>query len=341
MAMCGVLFVVVGLDTLFSFLGQLDDRRANYMIGDVALHVVYLIPRKIHEYMPICCMIGCMVGLSPLVSYNELTVIRAIGVSLWRVVLSAMKPAFFMMCIALFLGEYIVPSLVEKADTKRAIARSVEGVYLGDGVWYREGNSFFYFSVVNPSGILHGVNRYDFNEDKHLLGSLYAKQAVLRKKRWFFKDVQVVRYVKGNFVKEDIEIMRWRTGLSTMLLKTAVMDPWGMSLSGLRTHGNYLKEQSVDSGLYDLVFWTKLLRPISIFALVLIGISLMVGTLRSSHLGLRLFVGVLVGVSFMLLQNLLGPASLVFGLSPALSVLIPSIVTMIIGTRLLKRVSTV
>ena len=42
--------------------------------------------------LPMAALIGCLIGLGTLASSSELTIMRAAGVSLGRIVLSVMKP---------------------------------------------------------------------------------------------------------------------------------------------------------------------------------------------------------------------------------------------------------
>ena len=108
-------------------------------------------------------------------------------------------------------------------------------------------------------------------------------------------------------------------------------------MRGLVTYIDYLDNEGFESGEYRLVLYKKLLQPLAIFALVLIGISFVFGPLRSVSMGLRLFSGVATGVIFMIIKNLMGPASLVFGFPPLLAVMMPILLCLGIGVGLLKR----
>jgi lipopolysaccharide export system permease protein len=70
---------------------------------------------------------------------------------------------------------------------------------------------------------------------------------------------------------------------------------------------------------------------------VLVGIAFVFGTLRQATVGFRVFVGVLFGISFKLLSDILGPLSIVFEMPPVLAVLAPIVICFAIGLFLLKR----
>ena len=336
-AMVVVLVALVLLESLFSFLSQLDDVRANYQTMDALIYTAMMMPRKIYEFIPVSALIGCLAGLGSLASNSELVVMRAAGVSLWRMVWAAMKPALLMMVFGSLMGEYVSPVSEQVAETQRRILRSSQGVYSGEGVWHREGKEFMYFNAVEPNGVLYGVSRFVFDDDMHLQESSFAKRAIFQKDHWLLENITTSRFDGEKYVEEQLTILPWDSSLTTTLLKVVVVSPDALSISGLRTYTNYLNEQGLDAGEYNLSFWKKALQPLSIFSLVLVGISFVFGPLRSVSMGLRIFSGVITGVIFMLVQNLLGPSSLVFGFPPVLAVLFPIVVCVLIGANLLRK----
>jgi lipopolysaccharide export system permease protein len=54
-------------------------------------------------------------------------------------------------------------------------------------------------------------------------------------------------------------------------------------------------------------------------------------------MGYRVFVGVLIGVVFRVSQDMLGPASLVFGFAPVLASAVPIALSVVAGVLILRR----
>ena len=63
----------------------------------------------------------------------------------------------------------------------------------------------------------------------------------------------------------------------------------------------------------------------------------MFGPLRDGSLGLRIVAGVMTGVLFRLSQDLLGPASLVYGFPPVYAAATPVALCLALGLLLLRR----
>jgi len=121
------------------------------------------------------------------------------------------------------------------------------------------------------------------------------------------------------------------------LLNVLVLDPSSLSIQNLYAYANYLEKQQLENSEYWLSFWKKLLQPLVTASLVIIAVSFIFGPLREVTMGYRIFTGVIVGIIFRTSQDLLGPASLVYGFSPLLAVSFPMLVCFVVGFYLLRR----
>ncbi len=129
----------------------------------------------------------------------------------------------------------------------------------------------------------------------------------------------------------------WNTQLSPELLNILVLNPVDLSLSGLWRYVKFLREQGSATGRYELALWNKLLQPLAAVSLVLVAASIIFGPLRQSSMGTRVFVGLMIGIVFRISQDMLGPASLVFGFTPILASLTPILISLGAGFFMLRR----
>ncbi|WP_315807925.1 LPS export ABC transporter permease LptG [Pseudomonas sp. C9-3] len=335
-----VLGVILGLAELFAFvdqLGQIDD---SYTLTEALKFVLLTGPSRAYDMLPMAALIGCLVGLGTLASNSELTIMRAAGVSLQRIVWAVMKPMLVLMFAGILVGEYVIPYTETAAQSGRALAQSGNGSQSSkSGLWHRQGHEFIHINVVRPDGVLLGVTRYDFDENRRLQTASFARQAVFENNQWQLQDVTTTvlhaAEKRSEVVSKPSEA--WNIQLSPQLLNTVVMEPEALSITGLWSYIHYLQDQGLSSNRYWLAFWTKILQPLVTAALVLMAISFIFGPLRSVTLGQRVFTGVLVGFTFRIAQDLLGPSSQVFNFPPLLAVLVPAAICAFLGTLLLKR----
>ena len=338
LAILAVLGIISGLALLFAFIDELDDIAGAYTLWGAASYVGLTAPQRIYDMLPMAALIGCLVGLGTLASNSELTVIRGAGVSIRRIVWAVMKPMLVLMIIGLLVGEYLAPWTSSVAQANRALAQSVGKAQSSKhGLWHRQGNEFIHVNAVQPGGKLVGVTRYVFDDEQRLLGSSFAQQALYQDGYWQLEDIVYTDLQERSSSIKQADNERWDVEISPQLLNTVIMEPDNLPITGLWQYAHYLNEQGLNANRYWLAFWVKVLQPLVTAALVLMAISFVFGPWRSVTLGQRVFTGVVVGFVFRIAQDLLGPASLVFGFSPIVAVVLPALICAGFGFWLLRR----
>ncbi|TVT81274.1 LPS export ABC transporter permease LptG [Pseudomonas sp. H3(2019)] len=338
MAILAVLGIILGLATLFAFIDEMSDVTDTYTLTDVLSYVALTAPRRVYDMLPMAALIGCLIGLGSLASSSELTIMRAAGVSIGRIVWAVMKPMLVLMLAGVLVGEYVAPAAENVAQANRSLAQGIgDAQSAKHGMWHRQGDEFIHINSVQPDGILYGVTRYRFDRERHMLTSSFSKRAQFETDHWQLNDVTTTVFHDGSTEVVTVPQERWDVPLSPQLLNTVIMTPESLSISGLWGYIHYLADQGLNNGRYWLAFWVKVLQPLVTVALVLMAISFIFGPLRSVTLGQRVFTGVLVGFTFRIAQDLLGPSSLVFGFSPLFAVLVPASICAVAGVWMLRR----
>ena len=337
-AILAVLGIILGLASLFAFIDEMGDISDSYSLLDAGSFVLLTAPRRLYDMLPMAGLIGCLIGLGSLASNSELTIMRAAGVSIGRIVWAVMKPMLVLMLAGVLIGEYLAPVTENKAQADRSLAQGGgEAQTSKRGLWHRQGEEFVHINTVQPNGLLLGVTRYHFDNERHLLSSSFSRKAQYQEDHWQLSDVTTTMFRGDHTEVVRSAEERWDVALTPQLLNTVVLAPESLSITGLWDYIHYLSDQGLNNDRYWLAFWTKVLQPLVTAALVLMAISFIFGPLRSVTLGQRVFTGVLVGFVFRIAQDLLGPSSQVFGFPPLLAVLLPAVVCAVAGLWLLRR----
>jgi lipopolysaccharide export system permease protein len=111
-----------------------------------------------------------------------------------------------------------------------------------------------------------------------------------------------------------------------------------MSALSLWRYMRYLQENNLDAARYELAFWVRFTTPLSSIVMLLIALPFVFSSQRAGGFGQRLFVGIIIGVSFFLLNRMLNHVGLVYGLPPLLSATFPLIMFMGAAIWALKRI---
>jgi lipopolysaccharide export system permease protein len=336
-----VLLVILSLDLLGSLIEELDEIENEYTFSEAFLHIVLLMPGKLRLWLPFAAMVGCLIGLGSLANNSELTVMRAAGVSTKRVVWIVFRPTLFLIMAAIVLNEYVAPYTDQMAEARKSLLQSGNKVFsYKTGVWNKEGNHYMHFNSVQPGGVVHGIALYDFDDERILQKAVFAKKAAYLEQQghWMLQSVTETRITRDATTTHDYRELRWDSKLTPALLDILILEPDQLSSMALLRYARYRDAHDLNSDYYMLEFWRKVFQPLSILSLVLIAISFVFGPLREVTMGYRVFAGVIVGIVFWTIQELLGPASLVYNFSTVQAVLGPIIVCGLIGMLLLRRV---
>lgn len=337
-AIAMVLLVIVTLDAVGAVIDGVDDIGNKYTFFQVVIYVALTLPARIYEHIPMASLIGCLVGLGVLANNSELVVMRSAGVSLLRIVWFVSRPILMLIFLGALLGEFVVPYTDQYAESRRMVLKGGESSQETNiGIWNKEGNEYMHFNAVYPGGVLFGVTRYEFDDQHRLQRASFSERATYQGDHWLEERGVITRFLDDEVETGEFTTRLWDSKLSPELLYLIILPPESLAIRSLYDYTEYLEGQGQDASKYQLEFWRKALQPLTIVSLVLIAISFVFGPLRQVTMGYRIFAGVLVGLVFSTAQDLLGPASVVFGFPPLLAVVIPALVCAAIGLILLRR----
>ena len=335
-----VMLLIVGLDVLSALIDQLGDLRNDYTFQQVLIYIGLTIPGRVNEFIPLSTLIGCLVAMGMLSSSSEIMIMRASGMSLFQLVYLVFKPTLWLIILSIIIAELISPVTDQWATSHRdlQLSGSDQSLVSQSGLWHREVDNFMHFNVVQPGGVLYGITLFKFDSAGKLTQTLIADRASFQGIDWLLEDVKITSFIGDEITQNQFTTRAWKTQLTPKMLSYLSLDASELSPTGLYEYINFLEQQGLETKEYELAFWQKCLHPLAIMSLVLIALSFIFGPLRSSTMGYRIFIGVVVGISFQFAQNLLGPSSLIYGFSPFYAVLSPIIIISLVGLFLLYRV---
>lgn len=341
-AMLLVLVGVISLDLIFRIVEEAGRITEVYTLVNAIVYELLRTPARIYMFMPMVGLIGCLTGLGALANSSELIVMRSGGVSTFRLLWMALVPALLLLALSMLTGEYIAPKTEQMAEVYRAQAQNTKRDVLRRGIWVRDGESFVQIGAVHSSGILYGVNIFQY-DGLQLESITQAKRADFSRDGWLLEDVQVTRFVAideddAHIKVEQYAQQHWQSELKLELLSSIAINPDDLQFEQLWQHMQYLKSQSLNSSAYELAFWGKVFYPLVMISLVIIGVSFVFGPLRQVTMGYRVFWGVLAGIILKTFQDTLGPISTVYGFPAIVAMLLPALLCGLIGFTLLARV---
>ncbi len=121
------------------------------------------------------------------------------------------------------------------------------------------------------------------------------------------------------------ENYRWPTELNAEMVSVALLKPERMGTVDLFQYMTHLQANGQTSQRYEIEFWRKLFYPLSCLVMVVLALPFAYLHFRSDSISGYVFIGVMIGISFFLLNNVFGYAGNLNNWSPWISAAIPGI----------------
>ena len=334
-----VLVAVILLRTLFAFIDDSGDiGKGDYELIDSIFFVLLQIPANIYDFFPVAALIGGLVGMGRLASQSELVIMRSAGLSLGQISRSVLMGTLALMFLVIFIGEAISPKSSQLGRQMKTLAISGGNLVKSErGVWVRDGRNYVHIRVILPDGQLEGVTRFQFQSQK-LVAMIYAQSVGFdNNNQWVMKNVQQTFVSETQINSTSADVMNWDTELTPETLGIVSLKPEDLNLLGLGEYSNYLQENDLNATRYQLAFWKKIMQPFAVAVMMFMALSFISGPLRTTPIGARIVLGLVVGFAFNMLSNIFGPVSLVYQMPPFLAASLPVIVFAAITVFLMQR----
>tara|TARA_R110000868_G_scaffold410505_1_gene698742 strand:+ start:30215 stop:31273 length:1059 start_codon:yes stop_codon:yes gene_type:complete len=318
-----VFFALFGLRMFISLFGEMHQfGQGNYGLMQGLAFMGLNMPLYMYELFPNIALVGALMSLGLLAQNSELTVMRASGMSMFRIIWSVVMAALIMIVFMTLVGEGLAPHLSTYSEITKA-KQKADGQLITTqyGTWMRMGNSFIHVTKNVDNKHLEGVVRYRFNAQHELLSASSAKTADLKDDEWVFHDIATSYFGKNKVTKTTEATEKGKLLLTKE--KIGDLQPDELPLTQLYTGIRHRESNGLNADDYELSFWTRLLQPITTLIMVLLAVPFIFGPLRTVTMGLRILSGAMVGLAFYIFNRFFGPFSIVYQLPPFVAAVIP------------------
>lgn len=336
-----VMTLFIGLEFIFSLVNELRYvGTADYTLGQAFSYILLSMPQLLAQTFPMSALVGTLLGLGLLASRHELVVMQAAGLSVGDISKAVLKLALVLSLVVWVMGECLSPLAESVAHAKKAMALSAgQALRTVHGTWMRDGNSFIHINTMYATGHLEGVTRYEFDEDMQLKSASFARIADYATDHWVLQDIKETQFNDDSVTHQQIAEQHWKSNMDPQILSiVGVKDLEELSIIELWQTMKYRQANGLDARPYQLAFWQKIARPFATIVMMFLAIPFVFGPLRSATVGLRLLVGVLVGFTFYIFNQLFGPLTFVYHFSPVVGAWLPTVVFLGLGVVAVRKI---
>ena len=331
------LLVLTSLSLFFLLVNELEDiGRGNYGYSEAFQYIALSTPARIVEFLPLAALLGCIVSLGALASNSEIIAMQASGASLTRLLWSVIQAAIVLALISFLLSEWVVPDSSTQAKViKNSAEDETAPLRSREGVWIKDGNRVIHINQLLPNGYALDVEVYRLDAGGKILSTLYAKRAEPIDQGWQLHEVEILYLDPLGARSESRDRLRYQGEVSHELLQVLMIKPSRMSRRDLHAYLEFLDDNRLDARAERLIFWQKLFAPATILVMCLLAFPFVLGAQRQSSTGYRLLMGILLGLSFAVIERLLTQLGSQFDFSAVLIAGLPNILFLMIAAYLL------
>lgn len=357
-----VLFVLVaflGLFAFFDMMGELPSvGRGGYQLQHAFLYVVMGLPGYVYELMPIAALIGTIYTLAQFAARSEFTIMRASGMSTMMVGWILLKIGLFFVAVTFLFGEVISPITTAMGEKlKLQVQGSAVSQEFRSGLWTKDvirengisgaaiGSRFLNVRETTTNGQLIGVKLYEFDRDFRLTALISASKADYKgANTWRLADVSETHF-STTALDENASSQEINTAVTTksaptkdliseitpQILSVLFADPDRMSAYGLAAYTKHLAENKQVTERYEIAFWKKITYPFAVFVMMALALPFAYLHVRAGGVSLKIFTGIMIGVSFQLLNSLFSHIGLLNTWPPLVTAIMPSTVFLLMA----------
>ena len=357
-----VAFVLLAFLALLAFMdltGELPLVGKNgYGIGRAFLYVLILIPGHVYQVMPVAALIGTIYTMAQFASTSEFTIMRASSMSTAMAAWFLFRIGVVFVVITFIFGELITPRTAPLAERMKLAARGTTvSSEFRSGMWTKDivkseglsgtptGARFFNVREARPDGRLKDVKLYEFDQNFRLRSLIVAASATYQGDNvWRLLDVTETRFsnsavlppgavanMQNNFIQETSAVSTVKSAskelvseITPKILSVSSSDPARMSANELAVYTAHLAENKQETERFKIAFWKKLIDPMAIFVLMALALPFAYLHTRSGGISLKIFIGIMIGVSFILINTLFSHLGLLSTWPALLTAIAPS-----------------
>ncbi len=340
-----VLMALVGLFTFFALIEDLDNVGTQFTLLNLFYMQALALPTRLYDLLPIGLLIGAILALAGLAQRNELVILRVSGVSGMKLLVMLWIVTIPLVIGAFLLSEVITPAAeIKTSEASMTLLGKSDGSRLNSGYWFKEtdadqGKRIINISILKTNGDVSGVTLYEFRKGQQLAAFSYAEHGHFTNGTLVLRQLTETQIAAtsvsalANARKPEAPLTHIKT-LPTRVLTTSltperliarILTPERMSIIDLLDYIDYLKNNKLQTERQVVALWRKMAYPFTLLVMITIAAPIGFMQTRRGGVGSKVFIGILLGVGFFMLNQLALNVGMLSKWAPWVTALIPNI----------------
>ena len=332
--LAAVAFVTLAFLALFFFFDFVDELQwlgksvtgkpeDSYQLVHILAYVCLVMPSHLYELLPITVLIGTIFVMARLAQSSEYTILRTSGLGPSRALKTLLGLGLGFVLLTFAVGDYIAPSTDLQAQLLKS--RYQGKITVGQtGAWLKEKQRYGSYAVnvnaLSSDGGMRGIRIFEFDSAGLLVSLTHSDRGnFAQDESWVLERASRTEFqpraagAPTKDLKEATPIeksvqdnYRWPTEITAEMVSVALLKPERMSTVDLFQYIRHLEANGQASLRYEIEFWKKVFYPLSCLVMVVLALPFAYLHFRTGNITNYVFGGVMIGISFFLLNNVFG-----------------------------------
>ncbi len=336
----------VGLYLLIDFFEKVDDFIEHSAVSaDYFVYLTNVTPFIFIQVLPLAILTTMVLTLGGLSRTNEITALRACGVSLWRIVQPLMALTVLLSFIFLLVNEFVIPWNNQQLNYLFEVKiKNKQQIQLTHSkIWYRSNNKIINISLANSHSLeLKGVTIFFLNPQQKI------------EKR---QDINIATYKDGNWRAATLTERKFDS-VTGELLQTTTLDNQivtidrnledftgsnnfnnELNIQQLAIMAEKLEQEGYDSTRQQVDMHNRIATPFTCLIMGFLGVPFALQRGRNSNIALGIGLSLGIGVTYFIIQSLVIAFGYAGAMPPIVAAWTANFIFLMVGIWLLLNVN--
>ena len=346
------------LFSFFSFIAELENLNGyEIKLANIFYSQILNAPGIIYDVIPIATLIGSLWCFASLAANSEFVVFFGSGFSTHHFIKVIITGGIPLVILTIFLSEIVMPHSISKLSQVKSGGGLNQKIELQTGYWIRDvldyekiendaNERILNIGQIDVDRKLFSVLVYEFDKQNKLIRKITSKTGLFQKNNitdegifyysWNLMEPTILDVSEPtSIVEKHVDSVILSTNITESTFYALTIKPEKMSAKELSNYATYLEDSNQDANPYKILFWKRIVYPLLIWVMLLIATPAAFIQTRGGNIGIKIFIGVLFGIFFHLLNGLVSHLGVLNTWAPSVIAFFPPISALIIGLLLL------
>ena len=320
--------ILISINLLIIFLSELRNLGINeYTLSLIAQYTLFLIPQNFLDIFPYALLIGSMIAFGSMAYHSEILAINSNGVGVRKTIFIIMFQTFLLASAFTYIGNHISPQFSVHAQEIKNKALKKNSI--NQEIWFK-GKDY----IINAKRMITDKHLEDIeiiNINNSSINSIINAEVATYDTNWILNGIKIIDINTNQIINKETLNLSSEKFIPSQILKNKFNNKRHQSIESLYASIIFYNELGIYYEEHKVMFWQKILLPISCCIIVFVGIPFLFTKIRSTNQSQKIIFGILFGITYFVISSIIINMCLILNISALISVLISMGIFFIFG----------